>query len=154
MRTKGTSFLEIYQNCNIFNDGAFFSFTEKSSKPDTAIFLEQGQPLIFGTESNKGVRLDGYKPQLVDLGKDGFSKDDLWVHDESDIFKAQILTRFFDDPANVEEAYFPRPFGVIYQVDRLCYEDQLLEQVEEAKQKAGEQSLQDLLMGRVNWEVK
>src|SRR6476469_6081648 len=64
---KGSSFLEIYQNCNIFNDGAFEVFTEKSSKPEQALFMEQGQPLRFGIESNTGIRLDGYKPQVVSL---------------------------------------------------------------------------------------
>src|SRR5947208_12605698 len=93
----GTSFLEIYQNCNIFNDGAFEVFTEKSSKADEGLFLEQGQPLLYGANSEKGIRLDGHKAQLVTL-TDGYTLDDLWVHDEHDLFKAQILTRFFDNP--------------------------------------------------------
>jgi len=151
---KGTSLLEIYQNCNIFNDGAFFSFTDKATKPETAIFLEQDQPLTFGADQKKGIRLDGYKPQVVDLEKDKFSKDDLWMHDESDIFKAQILTRFFDDPSNTEGTYFPRPFGVIYQVDRPCYEDQLHAQVAEAKAKSKMSGLDDLLRGTSTWEVE
>jgi len=151
---KGTSFLEIYQNCNIFNDGVFFPFTEKSTKPDTAIFLEQDQPLVFGSESNKGIRLDGYKPQVVDLEKDSFSKDDLWIHDERDFFKAQLLTSFFDDPTNVEGTYYPRPFGVIYEADRPCYEDQLLAQVEQAKAMNPPKGLDDLLRGTAVWEVE
>ncbi|MEO5782034.1 MAG: 2-oxoacid:ferredoxin oxidoreductase subunit beta, partial [Ginsengibacter sp.] len=65
---KGASFLEIYQNCNIFNDGAFEMFTEKSSKPEEAIFLDQGQPLVFGATKNKGIRLDGLKPVVVEIG--------------------------------------------------------------------------------------
>ncbi len=56
---KGSSFLEIYQNCNIFNDGAFEVFTEKNSKPDETLFLEQGKPLVFGAQQNKGIRFDG-----------------------------------------------------------------------------------------------
>ena len=76
---KGTSFLEIYQNCNIFNDGAFFTFTDKATKKASAIFLEDGQPLIFGENDEKGIRLDGWKPQVVDLEKDNYSKDDLWI---------------------------------------------------------------------------
>src|ERR1700712_4638857 len=67
---KGSSFLEIYQNCNIFNDGAFEIFTEKSSKPDEALFLEQGKPLIFGSQRNKGIKLDGFRPVVVEVGAD------------------------------------------------------------------------------------
>ncbi len=149
---KGSSFLEIYQNCNIFNDGAFFTFTEKNSKPDTALFLENGQPMVFGKDGEKGIRLDGCTPQVVDLEKDGFSKDDLWVHDETDIFKAQILSRFFDDPTSNENA-LPRPFGVIYQTERPCYERQLLNQVNAATETLGDGDLDVLMAGRNSWEV-
>src|SRR5207344_245061 len=84
---KGASFLEIYQNCNIFNDGAFEIFTEKGSKPSETLFLEQGKPLLFGVQKDKGIKLDGFKPVVVDLAN-GASADDLWVHDESDFYKA------------------------------------------------------------------
>src|SRR5436309_253359 len=87
---RGASFLEIYQNCNIFNDGAFEIFTEKSTKPEQALFLEQGKPLIFGASQNKGIRLDAIKPLVVELGN-GVSPDDLWIHDENDFYKAQLL---------------------------------------------------------------
>src|SRR5690349_22575637 len=110
---KGASFLEIYQNCNIFNDGAFEVFTEKSTKQDEALFLEQGKPLIFGAQQNKGIRFDGHKPVVVELGENGVSADDLWIHDEKDFYKAQVLIRMFDDPR--VEGHFPRPFGVFYE---------------------------------------
>src|SRR6201981_1728769 len=77
---KGSSFLEIYQNCNIFNDGAFEIFTEKGSKAAETLFLEHGKPLIFGAQQNKGIRLDGFKPVVVELGN-GYTSDDLWIHD-------------------------------------------------------------------------
>src|SRR5687767_7371281 len=64
---RGTSFLEIYQNCNIFNDGAFETFTEKSTKADEALFLEHGQPLVFGANKDKGIKLDGFTPTVVNL---------------------------------------------------------------------------------------
>src|ERR1700712_4593316 len=92
---KGTSLLEIYQNCNIFNDGAFEIFTEKSSKKNETLFLEQGKPLIFGAEENKGIRLDGLKPVVVEIGN-GYTSEDLWIHDEKDMYKAQSLIRMFD----------------------------------------------------------
>src|SRR3569832_1239986 len=85
---KGASFLEIYQNCNIYNDGAFEIFTEKSSKQDEALFLEHGKPLIFGAAQNKGVRFDGLKPVVTEIGN-GVTAADLWVHDEHDFYKAQ-----------------------------------------------------------------
>jgi 2-oxoglutarate ferredoxin oxidoreductase subunit beta len=147
---RGSSFLEIYQNCNIFNDGAFEVFTEKSSKPDETLMLEQGQPLLFGAEKNKGIRLDGYKPQIVTLGE-GFTADDLWVHDETDFFKAQILTRFFDNPAN--EGHLPRPFGVFYAADRPCYEEQMELQMEVALAKKGFGDLDKLLQGKETWTI-
>ena len=151
---KGTSFLEIYQNCNIFNDGAFFSFTDKESKAETTLFLEQGQPLRFGKNGEKGIRLDGLKPCVVDLHEDGFNAGDLWIHDETDIFKAQTLARFFDDPKNAAEHFLPRPFGVLFAVERPCYEDLLFEQLEEATAQLGEGDLDKLLSGSQTWTIE
>ncbi|RFM35802.1 2-oxoacid:ferredoxin oxidoreductase subunit beta [Chitinophaga silvisoli] len=148
---KGASFLEIYQNCNIFNDGAFEVFTEKSSKAEQAIFLEQGQPLVFGAQKNKGIRLDGLKPVVVELGAE-YSAADLWIHDEHDFYKAQILTRMFDDPRI--EGHFPRPFGVFYQGFRPTYEEQLNFQVEDAFSKRGPGDLDKLLAGKETWTIK
>ncbi len=146
----GASFLEIYQNCNIFNDGAFEIFTEKSSKPQEVLFMDQGRPLIFGANQEKGIRLDGFKPVVVNLNE-GFSADDLWVHDEQDFYKAQILVRMFDDPRI--EGHLPRPFGVFYKGDRPCYEDTLNLQIEEVISSKGTPDLDKLLRGRETWEI-
>jgi 2-oxoglutarate/2-oxoacid ferredoxin oxidoreductase subunit beta len=145
----GASFLEIYQNCNIFNDGAFEVFTEKSSKADEALFLDNGQPLIFGANRDKGIKLDGFNPVIVNIGE-GHSADDLWVHDETDIYKAQILTRMFDNPKN--ENHLPRPFGVFYQAIRPTYEDMLKAQISEAKIKKTA-DLDKLLRGNEVWDI-
>ncbi len=147
---KGTSFLEIYQNCNIFNDGAFEVFTEKSSKPEEGLFLEQGKPLVFGANRDKGIRLDGFKPVVVQAGE-GVSESDLWIHDERDFYKAQILTRMFDDP-NLQ-GHLPRPFGVFYETDRACYEDVLAMQVQETIAQKGKGDLDKLLRGRETWTI-
>lgn len=147
---KGASFLEIYQNCNIFNDGAFEIFTEKSTKPGEVVFLEQGKPLIFGAHQNLGVRFDGFKPVVVELGN-GFSVDDLWVHDEKDFYKAQILVRMFDDPR--VEGHLPRPFGVFYEADRLPYEDLMAMQIEEVISTKGKGDLDKLLRGNETWTI-
>lgn len=146
---KGASFLEIYQNCNIFNDGAFEVFTEKSSKAAETLFLEQGKPLVFGANNDKGIKLDGFKPVMVDFNN-GASADDCWVHDEADIYKAQILTRIFDNPAT--EGHLPRPFGVFYKTDRACYEDVMEMQLEEAKAKKPA-DLDKLLRGNEVWTI-
>ncbi|MES2648464.1 MAG: 2-oxoacid:ferredoxin oxidoreductase subunit beta [Bacteroidota bacterium] len=147
---RGASLLEIYQNCNIFNDGAFEVFTEKSTKPQETLFMEQGKPLVYGAEKNKGIRLDGMKPVVVELGGD-FSADDLWIHDERDFYKAQTLVRMFDDVR--VEGHFPRPFGVFYEVDRACYEDVMAMQLEEAIAKKGSGNLDKLLRGNEVWEI-
>jgi 2-oxoglutarate ferredoxin oxidoreductase subunit beta len=148
---KGSSFLEIYQNCNIFNDGAFEIFTEKGSKAEQAIFLEQGKPLIFGANQEKGIRLDGLRPVIVDL-QQGESVSDLWVHDERDFYKAQILVRMFDDPSM--QGHMPRPFGVFYQTERACYEDVMSMQIEELIAKKGRGDLDKLLRGNETWTIK
>ena len=146
----GTSFLEIYQNCNIFNDGAFEIFTEKTTKPEEVLFLEQGKPLVFGANANKGIRIDGLQPKLVELGTE-FSADDLWIHDEKDFYKAQVLVRLFDNPA--AEIHFPRPFGVFFETDRPCYEEVMASQLEEAVAKRGKGNLDKLLRGNEVWEI-
>jgi 2-oxoglutarate ferredoxin oxidoreductase subunit beta len=147
---KGASFLEIYQNCNIFNDEAFEIFTEKSSKANETLFLEQGKPLVFGANQNKGIRLDGFKPIVVEMG-DGVSVDDLWVHDENDFYKAQILIRMFDDPTL--EHHLPRPFGVFYQTDRACYEVSMQLQIDDIIAKKGKGDLDKLLRGSETWTI-
>lgn len=148
---KGTSLVEIYQNCNVFNDGAFFTFTDKATKKTSTLFLEHGQPLTFGENDDKGIMLDGFKPVIVDLN-DGYSADDLWVHNESDRLKADILARFFDNP-KVEGAY-PRPFGVFYVEDRPNYEDLLQDQIHKIIGQKGEGNLDELLEGPNIWEIK
>lgn len=146
---KGASFLEIYQNCNIFNDGAFEIFTEKGSKAEETLFLEHGQPLIFGANRDKGIRLNGFRPEVVNLNE-GYSANDLWIHDETDLIKAQMLSRIFDDPR--KEGHLPRPFGVFYAAERPCYEDVLNEQIAVAKARK-EADLDALLRGNEVWDI-
>lgn len=145
---KGASFLEIYQNCNIFNDGAFEIFTEKNSKPQQTVFVEQGQPLIFDN-GQKGIRIDGFKPVVVDMSE--YSADDLWIHDEHDFYKAQLLVRMFDDPRH--DVHLPRPFGVFYSTERPCYEEMMKLQIEEAQIK-NPANLDKLLRGKETWTIE
>lgn len=145
----GTSLVEIYQNCNVFNDGAFEVFTEKATKADNALFVEHGKPLVFGANSDKAIVLDGFTPRVVSMAD--FSVNDAWIHDETDRTKAGILTRFFDDPR--KDDAFPRPFGVFYVEQRDTYEDVMNRQLEEAVRLKGSGNLDDLLRGNSTWEV-
>jgi 2-oxoglutarate ferredoxin oxidoreductase subunit beta len=145
----GTSLLEIYQNCNVFNDGAFDVFTEKGTRKNETIFLEQGKPLLFGEQNEKGIRLDGFTPRVVDMN--ATSENDLWIHDERDLGKATLLVRFFDDPNT--ENHLPRPFGVFYEEERPCYEEQLRIQLEQALAEKGAGDLDALLRGKNTWTI-
>jgi 2-oxoglutarate ferredoxin oxidoreductase subunit beta len=142
--------VEIYQNCNVFNDGAFEVFTDKGSKAAHTIFVEHGKPLVFDN-GTKGIKLDVMTPVIVDLSAGGASMDDLWVHDERDGFKASILVRLFDDPN--KEGAMPRPFGVFYVNDRATHETKLNAQVALAKQRKGEGDLDALLGGDNTWTI-
>ena len=148
---KGTSFLEIYQNCNVFNDGAFEIFTDKDTKKAETLFVENGKPLIFGQNSDKGIKLDGFKPVVVNLA-DGHSANDLWIHDERDAVKAGILARFFENP-RLGQHTLPRPFGVFYVSDRHCYEESMNYQVDHALQTRGPGDLDKLIRGNETWEI-
>jgi len=144
---RGSSFIEIYQNCNIFNDGAFAPMTEKETKADKVLWLENNKPLVFGTELNKGIRLDGNVPKVVEIG-DKWSTDDLLVHDETDWTIAMLLSNF------TYQDEFPDPIGVFYSVDEPVYEVMLAEQVEFAKKNKGIGDMQTLLNGADNWVVE
>ncbi len=148
---KGTSFVEIYQNCTVFNDGAFFAFSEKETKKEQSLFLEHGKPLIFGATDNKGIKLDGVMPVIVDLNAEGVSVDDLWIHDEHDKNKAHIIASFFDTA--YEGVDFPRPFGVIYTENRSTYETAMQEQIDELIARKGRPSLDKILSGDKTWTI-
>jgi len=146
---KGTSLIEVYQNCNVFNDGAFEIFTDKGTKAQHTLFLEEGQPLIFGAENEFGIRLNGMKPEVVNVAD--VSAEDLWIHDSKNMGKAMLLTRMFDDPR--KENGLPRPFGIFYQEDRYRYEEVLQEQIDHAVEVKGGGDLDKLIQGTSVWEV-
>lgn len=124
---KGTAFVEILQNCNIFNDGAFAQLTDKETKNDAQLVLEHGQPLLFGKNKNKGICLRNGKPQLVEVGKDA-TEAELLVHDETDSGLAFLLSQ-------LSGPEFPTPIGVFRAVSRPTYEDIVLGQIREAKNR-------------------
>jgi 2-oxoglutarate ferredoxin oxidoreductase subunit beta len=144
---KGTSFVEIYQNCNIFNDKAFEYTTGKDVRDDSTIELEHGRPLIFGKDRNKGIRLNGINPEIVELGS-GITEDDLLFHDEKcpEPTLAYLLSRMYHPE-------FPEPIGVYRAVERPTYEDMLEGIVRDAVAKKGVGKLEDLLNAGDTWTV-
>ena len=142
---KGTSFVEIYQNCNVFNDGAFFKFTDKETKLQSGVYLEHDQPLVFGPNQEWGVRLDGHHPVCVKIEEHGM--DGLWIHDEHDRFKASMLAQFDAQPE------LPRPFGVVYSTERVTYDDLINDQHDAAIKEKGAGDLDQLLAGTKTWTI-
>lgn len=147
---RGTSFIEVYQNCNVFNDGAFLTYTEKETKDDNVVVLEHGKPLVFGKEHDKGIRLDGYKPVVVSLKDGKYSANDLLVHDEkaSDPAIAFILASISNYPG------LPRPIGIFRDVVRPVYEDEMSRQINAAQARRGPGSLDALLNSGETWYIK
>jgi 2-oxoglutarate ferredoxin oxidoreductase subunit beta len=144
---KGTSFMEIYQNCNIFNDGAFSSLTDKETKLDTVLWLENKSPMLFGAEKNKGIKLDGNTPTVVEIG-DKWSLDDILVHDESDYVIASLLSNMTYNDS------FPDPIGVLYAIEDTTYEDMMMNQINEATKKKDKATIQDIVNAGDTWVVK
>jgi 2-oxoglutarate/2-oxoacid ferredoxin oxidoreductase subunit beta len=145
-RHVGTAFVEIYQNCNIFNDGAFEYATDKSFKGDTTVYLEHGKPMIFGKSGEKGIRLHGTRPEVVEL-KD-VPPDDLLIHDEraDDPSHAFMLSR-------MRHPAMPEPLGVFRDVERPVYGDLARSQLTEAIKTRGQGDLQSLVTGSETWTV-
>ena len=143
----GTGFVEIYQNCNIFNDGAFFEYTEKATKSERTIFIEHGKPLVY-EQGAKGLRLDGFRLESLDLTDPANSIDDCLVYDNSNRDLAGIMSRMFWSKE------LPQPFGVFYREDRETYDDMLQEQIRAVREKVGVGSLEHLLNSGDTWTIE
>ncbi len=145
---RGTSFVEVYQNCNIFNDGAFKDFTAKEVRADRMIFLEHGKPMIFGKEKDKGLRINAMKMEVVQLGN-GITETDLLIHDEKreDPSVAFLLSR-------MGYPEYPVPVGVIRAVKRPTYNDLMTQQIEQAIAAEGEGDLREIFIEGDTWTVK
>lgn len=148
---KGTSFVEVYQNCPIFNDATFFAYSDKETKKEEAIYLEHGKPLIFGNNRDKGIKLDGLLPVIVNLSETGITSDELWLHDEQDKTKANLLARFLSNEDGSQ--HFPRPFGVLYARQRPVYEENMEEQLHVAEARSGRMPLNKILSGSRTWQI-
>ncbi|RJP59616.1 MAG: 2-oxoacid:ferredoxin oxidoreductase subunit beta [Ignavibacteriales bacterium] len=146
---KGTAFIEIFQNCNIFNDGAFELLTDKETKEDHLLYLEHGNPMIFGKEKNKGIKLDGFKPVVVDLNDGKHSVNDLVVHDEFDTNAGRsfLLAHMTDNPE------LPTPIGIFRQINKPTYDEGVTEQINKITEKKGKGDLEKVLFSGNTWEV-
>jgi 2-oxoglutarate ferredoxin oxidoreductase subunit beta len=144
---KGTAFVEIYQNCNIFNDKAFTYMTDKESKDEQVIYLEHGKPLVFGKARDKGIRMSGTHMEVIQLGN-GLTADDCLVWDEN-----------LDNPATAFLAAqllppsFPTAVGVFRSVDMPSYEERVMDQMHAETSRLGVGKLDDLLKAGDTWIV-
>ena len=143
---SGTSFVEIYQNCWVFNDGAFANLTDKEIKMESQLILEQGKPMIFGKENKKGMRLSEAKLEIVEIGETS-SIDDILVHDESNKIQGLLLSEL------THKDGFPTPIGVIYREDKPTYENLLYNQMDKAVNFQGEGNLDTLFLNGHTWKV-
>lgn len=145
---KGTAFIEIYQNCKIFNDGVYEYATDKSIKADNTLYLEHGKPLVFGKDRNKGVRLNNLEPEVVTLGG-GVTADDLVIHDEKaeEPNLAFVLSRMV-------YPHQPECFGVFRCVQKPTYEEMLNQQIDDAIRAKGRGKLEELFASDDTWVVQ
>jgi 2-oxoglutarate ferredoxin oxidoreductase subunit beta len=143
---KGAAFVEILQNCNVYNDGAFASLTDKETKADTQLVLEHGKPMVFGKGKDRGIRLKGLTPEVVMLGN-GVSVSDLLVHDETDPVLGFLLSRM-TPPA------FPTPIGVVRIAQKPTFDELMNRQVQDAIAKSGAGDVNQLLRRGDVWTVK
>jgi len=145
---RGTAFVQIFQNCNIFNDHAFDEFREKAMRADNLLELRHGEPLIFGKDGDRGIRIGGcYKPEVVKLGN-GVGENDLVVHDEqAPLTYAFMLSRMVP-PA------FPMPVGVLRRVEAPTFEREVRDQVEAVTGKLGPGDVDELIRSGDTWEVR
>ncbi len=144
---RGTAFVEVDLNCNVFNDGAFDWATDRDTKLDHIVELEHGKPLIFGKNREKGIRLNGMDPEVVELGK-GVCEDDLLFHDES--AKEPSLSYLL---SRMRYPEFPEPIGVFRAVDRPKYDEELNKQIVESRKKRGDGDLNELFHAGETWTV-
>ncbi len=145
---KGASFVEIFQNCIVYNDGVFAHFTDRSVAADTQVHLEHGAPVLFGKDNDKGIRLNTTTLQLevVKIGENGVTEDDILVHDETNKVLATLL-------AQMKAPEFPVALGVIYCAPAAEYTDSVYQQIDAVKKKSPTPSLKELLHSGHTWHV-
>ena len=143
---RGSAFVEVLQNCNIFNDGAFRDFTDREVREDRMLFVEHGQPMIFGKDRNKGIRWQ-IKPEVVTIGENGVTEGDLLVHDETDPLIAYML-------AHLWWPDYPVPVGIVRNISRPTHDQMLNDQIAQATATRGSGDMKKLLNSGETWTVE
>ena len=151
-RHHGASVVEILQNCVIFNDGIHNYISDKTTRAERTIILRHGEKMVFGANNDKGIVLDGFKLKAVTIGQDGYTMDDVLVHDATEPdnalhFKLAMM-------GCMDDTDMPVAMGVIRNVDAPTYDACVEQQVEEVKNKKKDHNLMELLMQGETWEVK
>ena len=146
---KGTSLVEIYQNCHIFNDGTFEAVANKKLRDDNRIMLEHGKPLVFGKDRDKGIRLNGMKPEVVSLVDGKYTEADLLVHDEKT--DCTVMGFFLSRMHNPD---FPVPMGVFRAVEEDCYGQSVRSAEAIVHGKQGPGDWDTLIRGADSWVVE
>ncbi len=146
---KGAAFLEIFQNCVIYNDGAFDKLTDKKTRDDNVLYLEHGKPMIFGINKDKGIVLTNGKPEVVEIGEGKHRIEDIVVHDEHDesFLIATMLAHMTDNPN------MPTPVGVFRQINMPTLDGEIEDQVAQVKKMKGEGDLEKVLFNGNTWSV-
>lgn len=148
-RHKGASVCEVLQNCVIFNNNIHSYVTDKEVRADRTIHLRHGEKMIFGKDMNRGIVLDGYMLKAVTIGEDGYTIDDILVHD------AQTPNNTLHQMLAMMDGHeLPLAIGVIRDVEAPNYTDELTRQVEEVKSKKNFKSLREYILSGDTWEVK
>jgi 2-oxoglutarate ferredoxin oxidoreductase subunit beta len=144
---RGCSFIETYQNCVIFNDKVHEAYTNRKTRNDHSIFLEDGKPMIYGADNNKALVLDGLTIKAVELGGE-YSESDALVHDKTCRNLTGLLLNLDEDPA------MPKLYGVVYQQENVeTYDAQVNAQLEDVKAKKGQGDMTALLNSGDTWSV-
>ncbi|GAB4290090.1 MAG: 2-oxoacid:ferredoxin oxidoreductase subunit beta [Ignavibacteriaceae bacterium] len=146
---KGLAFIEIFQNCVIYNDGAFEKFTDKSTRDDNVLVLEHNKPMLFGKEKEKGIKYDGMKAEIININEGTNSINDVLIHDEFDNspVKAMMLSHLSDTPG------MPMPIGVFRQINKPTYDQGVERQITEVTKAKGKGDLENILFSGNMWDV-
>lgn len=145
---RGTAFVEVLQNCNMFADGTYEALTDKATRDDARLLLEHGKPMIFGKQRDRGIRLNGLRPQVVSLGEGGGNEDDLLIHDATtqDASLGFLLSQ-------MQSPEFPLPLGIFRQASLPAYEELCAAQAASVMAEKGPGDLESLLLGGAAWTV-
>ncbi len=146
---KGLAFIEVFQNCVIYNDGAFDNLSDKKTKDDNLLVLEHGKPMLFGANKDKGIVFEGGTVKAVEVGPGKRRVEDVLIHDEfaESPILATILAHMTDDPS------LPTPIGIFRQIFKSTYDEGVAEQIEQVKKSKGEGDLEKTLFNGNTWEV-